>query len=106
MNHYYAFKLGRLRNLAVPYAILCLPALALLLGVVALMEMISHHREAVAGDHEMSLYAFTFSTQSATPWLVASAIVLIAGVLVKKLKQPVVEEWDRISNSLAAGGKR
>jgi branched-chain amino acid transport system permease protein len=106
MKHYYAYQLGRLRGLARPYALLVLPALALLLGIVALMEMISHHRGVVGGDYEMSLFAFTFSTQSATPWLVAAAVVVVAGALVKKLKQPVVAEWDSINSRLAAGEGR
>jgi len=101
MKHRLAYHSGRLKNLALPYALIAVPFIALLLGIAGLMEMISHVRGAIDGDSEMTLYFFTFDSHTAMPWVITSVIVVVSGILVKILKKPVIEEWDQINNFLS-----
>lgn len=106
MKHILAFKIGRLNHLALPYALIALPFLALILGLAGLMEMISHAREIVAGQYEMTLYFFTFEVNQVMPWVIVAAVLIVSGILVKLLKGRVMVEWETINHMLAAEGQR
>lgn len=101
MKHRIAYRAGRLKNLLVPYSVIAIPCVLLLLSVAGLMEMTSHVREATGGDSDMTLYFFTFNAHSAVPWLIAAVTALMSGLLVQRLKKPVIEEWDQINNLIS-----
>lgn len=106
MKHQQAFKIGRLKYLLKPYALIILPALALLLSVVGLMEMIGHLHESTSEDETMTLYFFTLNVHSVTPWIITGGIALVAAVLVKFLKGDVIAQWEAINNELAVEVQR
>jgi branched-chain amino acid transport system permease protein len=68
---------GPLRRLALSYLLALVPALAMLAGLIAVIEM-AYHRSVKASDGAtISLFHLTLDTTSVAPWLVA--IVLLAG---------------------------
>jgi branched-chain amino acid transport system permease protein len=78
-----------LGRLALSYLIALMPALAMLAGVIAVIEM-TYHRSVKASDGAtISLFHLTLDTTSVTPWL--AAIVLAAGgFLVFRRTWPIV----------------
>ena len=80
---------GPLGRLALSYLIALVPALAMLAGLIAVIEM-TYHRSVKASDGAtISLFHLTLDTTSVTPWL--AAIVLAAGgFLVFRRTWPIV----------------
>lgn len=105
MKHHQAFKIGRLKNLYRPYALIFIPFIVLILSVAGLMELITHAREAMDDDLVMSLYFVEFNSHSVMPWLVLISLSLVSGVLVKYLKGSVMEEWESINSDFVSEGR-
>lgn len=106
MKHMLAFRIGHLSQLAVPYGLIVIPFLVLILGLAGLMEMISHARDIVAEQYEMTLYVFTFEVNQVMPWVIVITVVIVSGFLVNRLKGRVVQEWEQINHQLATEGQR
>lgn len=78
MMHAPAARAGRLGKLAVPYLTAGVPLLAMLMGVIGLLEMASHRERAGVGDDAMRLFYVTVDTASWLPWL-GFAVLAAAG---------------------------
>ncbi|GAB1266031.1 branched-chain amino acid ABC transporter permease [Aurantivibrio infirmus] len=105
MKHHQAFKIGRLKNLYRPYALIIVPFVVLILSAAGLMELISHAREATGDDYGMSLYFIEFSSHSIMPWVVLIGLTLVSGFLVRFLKNSVMEEWENINSEFVSEGR-
>jgi branched-chain amino acid transport system permease protein len=66
-----------LRRLALTYLIALLPALVMLAGLIAMIEMIYHRSVKASDGPAISLFHMTLDTTSAAPWI--AAIALSAG---------------------------
>jgi branched-chain amino acid transport system permease protein len=93
-----------LRQLMLSYLIALLPALAMLAGLIAIIEMIYHRSVKASDGATISLFHLTLDTTSVTPWLAAIALVA-GGFLVFRRTWPIVgAAWhDAVVASQPAG---
>ncbi|UYV36293.1 branched-chain amino acid ABC transporter permease [Rhodobacteraceae bacterium D3-12] len=96
--HILPYKLGRLGQLAAPYAKMLIPALATILGLAATLEILFHARHAGVGDEEMSLFGITFNSHDAMPLIAAIAIFVVGAWAVAKLAPGLKEAWDNATH--------
>jgi branched-chain amino acid transport system permease protein len=69
-----------LRRLALSYLIALIPALPMLAGMIAIIEMTYHRSVKASEGATISLFHLTLDTTSVTPW-VAAAVLLAGGFL-------------------------
>ena len=83
---------GRIFKLVPSYLMAAVPLVALVLGIIALIEM-AHHMlvEAASDGAKMHLFKMTFDGASPVPWIVALALFL-GGALGLKLVWPRIDE--------------
>jgi branched-chain amino acid transport system permease protein len=74
---------GRLRNLFVPYLRLIIPSLALVLGFVGLVELLSFLTIGAAQGKKFILFGNEINVKLMLPWLISGASLLIGGVWLK-----------------------
>lgn len=101
MMHVPVFKLGKAKQLVMPYLKTLLPGAIGTLGLCALVEMVFHYRHAATGDDEMTLFWTTFDSHAIVPWIVAGAITLIGLGIAKTTAPSLKEAWDEANT---AGG--
>jgi branched-chain amino acid transport system permease protein len=101
MMHVPVFKLGKAKQLVLPYLKTLLPGAIGTLGFCALIEMIFHYRHGATGDNEMTLFWTTFDSHAIVPWIVAGAITLIGLGIAKATAPALKEAWDEANT---AGG--
>lgn len=101
MMHVPVFKLGKAKQLVLPYLKTLLPGAIGTLGLCALIEMIFHYRHGATGDNEMTLFWTTFDSHAIVPWIVAGAITLIGLGIAKATAPALKEAWDEANT---AGG--
>jgi len=76
-------RAGRLRNLVVPYLRLVIPSLALVLGFVGLVELLSFFTIGAAQGKKFILFGNEINVNLMMPWLVSGASLLIGGTWLK-----------------------
>jgi len=95
---------GALRRLALSYLIALVPALPMLAGMIAIIEM-TYHRSVKASDGAtISLFHFVLDTTSMMPW--AAAVVLAGGgfILFRRTWPIVGAAWhDAVLTAQSAG---
>ncbi len=87
MMHAGPWKLGNMGKLVVPYIKTILPGMLGVLGVLFLLEIIFHVREASAGDDMMSIFTVEFSSHDPIAWIVCAAIAVV-GIWIAKINAP------------------
>jgi branched-chain amino acid transport system permease protein len=86
---WHARVFGPLRRLALSYLIALVPALAMFVGAIAIIEM-TYHRSVKASDGAtIALFHLTLDTTSVMPWLVA-VVLLAGGFLLFRRTWPIV----------------
>ncbi len=70
-------RAGRLRQLIVPYLRMSIPGLALLLGFVGLVELLSFLTIGQAQGKTLALFGNKIDIKSAMPWIVTVALLVI-----------------------------
>lgn len=93
MMHVPALRFGRAHLLILPYIKTLIPALAGILGLAALIEMIFHIRHAATGEDEMTLFWITFGSHALLPWIVVIAITAIAFWLMRRNLPAMAAAW-------------
>jgi branched-chain amino acid transport system permease protein len=73
-------RVGRLRQMLVPYLRLLVPGLLVVLGFVVLVEMLSFRTIGAAEGKTLVLFGVTPDVHVSTPWLIATACLLGGGV--------------------------
>lgn len=91
MMHVGPWKLGNMSKLVVPYIKTILPGMVGVLGVVFLMEIIVHMREAAEGDDMMSIFGIDFSSHSPLAWIICGALAL-GGILIARANAPELRQ--------------
>ncbi|MFC3229989.1 branched-chain amino acid ABC transporter permease [Marinibaculum pumilum] len=105
MIHMPAVQRGSLGRLAGPYALAAAPAIAALLGIAGLLEMIHHLNTAPADEPEMGLFFMTVNTASVLPWLIL-VVLAVGGVLaLRKLAPAIHDAWSDASGYRRGGPK-
>lgn len=95
MMHQVPWLNGKLKTLAVPYALVGIPALVLFTALVAMLEM-SHHDGEV-----LHFFGLALNPESFIPWLGATLIACLSGLIIKKFLPQLHEAWEN-ANSLPA----
>ncbi|OUR79455.1 branched-chain amino acid ABC transporter permease [Alphaproteobacteria bacterium 46_93_T64] len=98
--HIPAFKMKRLRVLAVPYVRAGIPTLLLLAGISGFLETIHHVRSAAVGETTMSLLGIEFDTHTIMPWIIIAVLVVVGGYLTKTQMPQLREAWDEANAPL------
>lgn len=101
--HILPWKLGRLGQLVVPYAKMLIPALAVVFGLAAILEILFHARHAGIGDEEMTLFGLTFNSHDILPLLTAVVVFVVGIWAASKLAPGLKEAWDNATHIGEAG---
>ena len=89
-------KFGKFKRLLDPYVGVLLSALALLVGVVMLIEFTWHRTLDIALGPTVKLWGFAFNTDLAQSWVLALTVVAIGGASFEYMRRGFKREWDRI----------
>lgn len=100
--HMLPWKLGRIGQLVVPYAKMLIPALAMIFGTAAVLEILFHARHAGVGQEEMTLFGLTFGSHDPLPLVTAIAIMVAGFWAAAKLAPDLKAAWD---NATHIGGE-
>ncbi len=101
--HILPWKLGKFRLLIRPYALMAIPALMVVLGGSAFLEILFHIRSAAVGESEMELFGFTFDSHGILPMLIAIALFLIGVFMLNKLTPMLKDAWGQATSLKGAG---
>ena len=95
---------GPLRRLALSYLIALVPALAMLAGLIVVIEMTYHRSVKASEGATISVFHLTLDTTSVMPWL-AAFVLLAGGFLLFRRTWPIVgTAWhDAVLAGQAAG---
>jgi branched-chain amino acid transport system permease protein len=97
-------RIGRLRELAWPYARVTPPALLVLVGFVALVELTNATTIGAAQGKSLKLGSYMIDPHAALPWI-AAAVALIGGGLWLRLESRFFRaRWDALIEDAKAKG--
>ena len=91
MMHVPIWKSGQTGKLVKPYLTIFFPAALTLLGLIGLLEMLSHVSEAALGDHEAHLFGLVWQTDTVWPWLLFG-VLLVGGFMLCRRLAPAVND--------------
>jgi branched-chain amino acid transport system permease protein len=97
-------RIGRLRDLAVPYARVLAPGLLMVLGFVALVELASFTTIGAAQGKKLRLAGSEIDTASAVPWIVAGAALVIGFLWLRRAAAGFRRCWDVLIDEAKAKG--
>jgi len=92
--HILPWKTGKFGYLFKPYALMAIPALMVVLGGAAALEILFHMRNAGVGASEMSLFGLTFDSHDIMPLLSAMVIFVIGVFAIRRLTPMLKSAWD------------
>lgn len=96
--HKPAVQTRTLGRLLLPYAAAAAAAAVLMLGLVALVEMLYHlETKAEQVGTVMSLFGRQMDTATAQPWIVAAGILVVGGVLLAFVARFVRSGWAHVT---------
>ena len=90
-------RAGRLGRLTVPYLRLVLPALALLLGFVGLVELMSFLTIGAAQGKKLILFGNPIDVHATVPWVVSSVSLVVGGTWLRFEATIFHRIWERLS---------
>jgi branched-chain amino acid transport system permease protein len=102
--HKPAVQTRMLGRLALPYASAAVAGAILLAGLIMIVEMFYHYetkREQVGTA--MSLFGRQIDTVATGPWLVALALMVVGGVLLRLVAKPIGAAWTDITAAVNRG---
>lgn len=106
MIHIPAAQRGTLNKLVLPYLIAAVPAIAALLGVSGLLEMIHHVNTAATDDAEIGLFFLTLDSGSILPWLVLILLAAGGAAGLRLLAPGLAAAWSEASGYRQRGDLR
>ena len=95
-------RAGMLGRLVTPYARVLLPGLALVLGFVAAVELLSFLTIGAAQGKKLVLFGNAINVNSAVPWVVAFGLLIGGGVWLRFEIRGFVRVWDDITSRIKA----
>jgi branched-chain amino acid transport system permease protein len=87
-------RVGRLRQMLVPYLRLLVPGLLVVVGFVALVEMLSFRTIGAAEGKTLVLFGVTPDVHAFTPWVIAAACLLGGIVWLRREARLFRHAWD------------
>ena len=100
-QHKAAWQAGLLRKLLPAYSIAALPAAALVLGIIAVVEM-AYARGPERGDSRLHLLFVPLDGNSALSWLIAAGTLVLGALLLRLSWRGVSSRWDAVNAALHA----
>ena len=91
---------GRLRRLAVPYLRLIPCALAVLLGFVGLVELLSFLTIGAAQGKKLVLFGSTIDVHSAVPWAISTGCLVFGGAWLRFESKAFHRIWEDLTADL------
>jgi branched-chain amino acid transport system permease protein len=92
--HVPIWRIGRLRELLLPYARAFPPALLILLGFVLLVELASFTTIGAAQGKKFAIGGTAIDTTAPLPWLVALAALLLGALWIRREARGFRARWD------------
>ena len=94
------WRAGRLPRLVPPYLRLLVPGLAGLAGFVGLVELLSFLTIGAEQGKHMVLFGSPIDVASPVPWMVATALLLVGGVWLRKEARRFARTWETVTDDL------
>ena len=101
VQHKAVWQAGLLRKLMPAYLIAALPTTALVLGIVAVVEM-AYARGPERGDARLHLLGVPLDGESVISWLLAAASIAVGFFLLRLAWKGVAKRWDMVHAALQA----
>lgn len=101
VQHKAVWQAGLLRRLIPAYLIAALPTTALVLGIVAVVEM-AYARGPERGDARLHLLGVPLDGQSGVSWFLAAAAIAAGFLLLRLAWKVVAKRWDVVHAALQA----
>ena len=99
VQHKAVWQAGLLQRLLPAYLVAALPAAALVLGIVAVVEM-AYARGPERGDSRLHLLGVPLDGNSAVSWLLAAAAIALGVLLLRLAWKGVASRWDLVRAAL------
>ena len=93
-------RTGRLGRLAVPYLRILLPSAAVLLGFVGAVELLSFLTIGAAQGKHLSLFGDEIDVNTAQPWLISIALLVIGGVWLGREAATFRRAWTHLTEEI------
>jgi branched-chain amino acid transport system permease protein len=100
--HKPVWSAGLLSRLVPSYAVAAATGAVMLVGFVALIEMIYHYESREAATKAFQLLGVPLDPTRAVPWLGVLALLVIGGVLFSAAARRVRQAWDSVTPDLQA----
>ncbi len=89
-------RVGRLRELLVPYLRLLFPGVVTLAGVIVLVELVSFATIGAAEGGRLQVGAQTVDPASAIPWLVGAVVLMVGGFWLRREARVFGARWNAL----------
>ncbi len=99
MMHGPAYRAGHLRRLMVPYAKALTPLLALLIGIIALLEMAHHLNASGTATAIWEVFGYEIALASVWPWLIALASLMVGIMGLRRRLPELREAWEKANTA-------
>ena len=93
-------RAGRLGQLIVPYLRMSIPGLAVLLGFVGLVELLSFLTIGQAQGKSLALFGKKIDIKTSTPWTITIALLIIGGAWLRFEIRRFARLWEDVSADL------
>ncbi len=93
---------GRLRRLLVPYLRLAIPSLALVLGFVGIVELLSFLTIGEAQGKKLVLFGDPVDVKASLPWIVSAGSLLLGGLWLRFEASHFHQVWEDLTADLKA----
>ncbi len=93
---------GRLNRLLVPYLRLVIPGLALVLGFIGLVELLSFLTIGEAQGKKLVLFGGPIDVSATMPWLISAACLVLGGLWLRFEARHFHNVWERLTADLKA----
>ena len=94
-------RAGRLRHLVVPYLRLAIPSFAVLLGFVALIELLAYVTIGAAQGKDMPGFLAVFAAMATLlPWLLSVLLLVVGGAWLRMEIRSFARIWDDLTADL------
>jgi branched-chain amino acid transport system permease protein len=97
-------RIGRLRELIVPYIRVLVPGLVMVCGFVALVELASFTTIGAAQCKKLKLGGAEIDTATATPWIVAAVALVMGALWLRQEARVFRKRWDALMEEAKARG--
>ena len=97
MSHGPLLRGGRLGRLTVPYMRLLPAGLAVVLGFVGLVELMSFLTIGAAQGKKLVLFGNAINVMSATPWIISSACLILGGLWLRYEAAAFHKIWEALT---------